>query len=199
MKNIISKLTTPNLILRKLEIEDATALRSLLARNKNYMLPWIPWAAGEPESIETKKEKIRNWNGEFNLDQKYTYGIIHDDNVIGLSFLFTRQGPGILEIGYVIDFEHTGKGFATESTYALTKLSFAHIQIEKVVIHCNAKNISSAKIPEKLGFKLEGIHRVPSAKEVFDRNENMIWGMFIDEFEVNEKYEPVEFIKESGW
>ena len=80
IRNLVSKISTPDLFLRKLDIEDAVDLQQLLARNKEYMVPWIPWAAGEPEPIMVKKEKIRIWNGEFNLDQKYTYGIFSNEN-----------------------------------------------------------------------------------------------------------------------
>ncbi len=101
--------------MRMLDTKDAEDLQQLLAENKEYMLLWIPWAADEPETVEVKKEKIRTWKGEFYLDQKYTYGIFEkgSDKLIGLIFLFTRQGKGILEIGYIIDHKKAGKGYAT--------------------------------------------------------------------------------------
>ncbi len=184
-----------------LDTQDAEDLQQMLAENKDYMLPWIPWAADEPETVEIKKEKIRTWKGDFYLDQKYTYGIFENvnDRLIGLIFLFTRQGNGILEIGYFIDRKEAGKGYATESSYALTKLGFKHIGIEKMVIHCSPDNKPSIKIPEKLGFHLEGSFRSPDEMENGKRKELMIWAMFIEEFEVNDNYEPVTFQLEEGW
>ena len=44
---------------------------------------------------------------------------------------------------------------ATESSYALTKLGFEHIGIDQIQMHLNIENAASAKIPEKLTYKLE--------------------------------------------
>ncbi|MFY0651187.1 MAG: GNAT family N-acetyltransferase [Cyclobacteriaceae bacterium] len=199
MKNLVDQIHSKNLLIRKLKLSDATEMQQLLERNKTYMLPWIPWAKDEPESIETKKEKIRNWNGKFLLDQTYSYGLFDgQETMVGLVFLFTRQGDGILEIGYIIDHLQAGKGYATESSYVMTKLCFHHIKVDKVVIHCNSENVASGKIPEKLGYKLEA-----SVKNPIDENGNretmMIWAFFSDEFMVIDKYEPVEFQLEEGW
>ncbi len=195
MKNLVSQISSSHLTMRMLDTHDANVLQKLLEENKQYMLPWIPWAADEPESVEIKKEKIRTWKGEFYLDQTYTYGIFKNgnDQLIGLIFLFTRQGKGTLEIGYIIDQKETGKGYATESSYAVTKLGFKHIGIEKMVIHCSPNNEPSVKIPMKLGFQLEGTYRSPDEMENGQRKEMMIWVMFIEEFETIDKYEPITF------
>ena len=200
MKNYVSEITTANLRLRMLGLKDAVALQRLLASNKDYMIPWVPWAGQEPESVETKKERIRTWKGEFYLDQKYTYGIFDKENhqLIGLIFLLTRQGEGILEIGYIIDHEQTGKGYATEASYALTKLGFKHIGIDKMVIICSPLNKASARVPEKLGYHLESVQKSVVKNERGERNESMVWAMFIEVFEPTETYEPVDFLLEGG-
>ena len=63
------QITSPHLIIRMLDIPDAADLQQMLAINKDYMIPWIPWAVGEPETVEIKKKKIRTWKGEFYSDQ----------------------------------------------------------------------------------------------------------------------------------
>ena len=186
MKNEIIKLKTPNLFLRILNNSDAENLRNLLARNKNFMIPWIPWASEEPQSLEKKIQKIQEWKIEFLANQKYTYGIFTPDQkaMIGLIFLFTRQGKGKLEIGYIIDFEESGKGFATEASYAMTKLGFEHLKIENMVIHCNSKNIASAKIPEKLGYQIV-------QKKMESNIEMLIWSFPKEKFQIIKNFEPV--------
>jgi len=199
--NLIKSILTPRLTLRMLDVEDAADVQALLAKNRDYMLPWVPWAVDEPESVEYKKTKIRTWKGEFYLDQKYTYGVyeIKSQKLIGIVFLFTRQGKGILEIGYLIDLDEAGKGYATESSYAVTKLGFEHIGIEKMVIHCSPENIASQKVPEKLGFALEGSYK--SAQKGPDglRSETVIWAQFLEQFKPDLKFEPTNLNKETGW
>ena len=200
MKNLVGQLFSPRLMMRVLDINDAKPLQRMLADNKQYMLPWIPWAVNEPMSVEVKKEQIRTWKGEFYLDKKYSYGIFDKTGhrLVGLIFLFTRQGDGILEIGYIIDQQEAGNGYATESCYALTKLGFEHLEIDKMVIHCDPANKASARIAEKLGYRLEGTYGLPRTEEG-QRRKNMIWAMFMEEFVQLESYEPVNFETEEGW
>lgn len=165
------------------------------------MIPWIPWAVHEPEPVEIKKIKIRTWKGEFLLDQQYTYGIFSKKHgkLIGIIFLFTRQGDGILEIGYIVDQDEAGKGIATEASYAVTKLSFEHIGIGKAVIICNPKNIASSKIPEKLNYRFESIKKEAQMDKEEANMENATWSLLIEEFAQNPRYEPVVFQLAEGW
>ena len=195
MENRCPSLTTPNLLVRLFELKDAATLRETLKNTRDSLLPWIPWAVDEPEPLNVKEAKIRKWKGEYYLDLNYAYGIFSGDGskLIGGAFMFTRQGPGILEIGYWITHEECGKGYATEVSYALTKLGFEHIGIEKIEIHCNSDHKASARIPEKLGYKLESENRRLEKKKDGARIRFMVWVMFREEFRINPSYEPVTF------
>ena len=164
-------------------------------------LPWVPWAKDEPETVDVKKAKIRTWKGEFYLDQKYTYGVFDkdDDHLIGIQYLFTRQGPGILEIGYVIGQEDAGKGYATQSSYCLMKLGFEEMKPDKMVIIYSPLNIASMKIPEKLGFYKESEETIPERYENGDRIVLATHALFPEQYQRIEKYEPVTFVKFEGW
>ncbi|MGB0524967.1 MAG: GNAT family N-acetyltransferase [Flammeovirgaceae bacterium] len=202
MNNIYPYLETPKLILRRLEIVDAERVQKLLASNKAFMLPWIPWAKDEPQTVAEKKAQIRQWTGEFFLDQKYVYGLYtknQPNEIIGLCFLLTRQGKGILEIGYIIDHGQTGKGYATESSYALCKLSLMILQQEKSLIVCSAENIASAKVPEKLGYQLEATRKTLQKREDGSREPIMRWAMYQEDFQIIDKFEPIHFEKEKNW
>lgn len=195
MTNVCKHIKTPRLLLRAFNNNDANALQQLLASNKAYMLPYIPWAKDEPQTVKEKEAKIEEWNNEFSNNTKYSYGVFDKSNnaLIGVFFMFTRQGDNILEIGYIIDQKCSGKGYASECTYALTKLCFEEIKIEKVVIVCNQQNVASAKIPEKIGYTHEYTMRKVEKNSDGSRKKDMIWVMFIEEFKSNAKYEPVDF------
>ena len=199
MKNLVKEIITSRMTLRKFKISDAADFQAMLSRNKEYMLPWIPWVVNEPETVYKKKEKLREWNGQFLLDQTYSYGIFIKDKLIGFCNMFTRQGKDKLEIGYFIDQHESGQGYATECTYALTKLGFEHIGINKLVLHMSPKNEASVQIPKKLNYKIESIKNVFDKENKGIKQEIMIWAMQIADFNVLEKYEPVSFVKEDGW
>lgn len=195
MKNNVTQIETPNLILRIFQPEDAEILKTRLDDNLDIMMPWIPWAKDEPESLEAKRERIRRWKGDIYSDREYSYGVFEKESgeFVGSSNLFGRRGKGTTEIGYWIDHLKTGKGYATEVTYALTKLSFEHMNIEKVLLYIDTRNLASQRIPAKLNFTHEYTYRELSKNEEGARLKFQVWVMFVEEYKKVDKFEAIEF------
>lgn len=195
MKNTITQIETPNLVLRIFQPEDAEVLKSRLDANLDLMMPWIPWAKDEPEPLEAKRDRIRNWIGDFYSNREYSYGVFEKStgDFVGSSNLFGRRGKGTTEVGYWIDRLKTGKGYATEVTYALTKLSFEHMGIEKVLLYIDDRNKASQRIPDKLEFTHEFTYRELAKDEKGERLKFQVWVMFAEEFKKVDKFEAVEF------
>jgi RimJ/RimL family protein N-acetyltransferase len=63
------------------------------------------------------------------------------------------------EIGYWVRTSLRGRGYATEGAEAIAKLAFEQLGAKRVEIRMDEKNLGSRKIPEKLGFSLEGVLR----------------------------------------
>ena len=63
------------------------------------------------------------------------------------------------EIGYWIAKDYEGKGIMTECVRAIINYGFNDINLHRIQIRCDANNSKSKVIPERLGFKLEGIIR----------------------------------------
>ena len=51
------------------------------------------------------------------------------------------------------------ESFETESTEAITTFAFETLGARRVEIRCDSKNVRSQRIPDRLGFKLEGTLR----------------------------------------
>lgn len=195
MKNNVTQIETPNLVLRIFQQEDAEILKTRLDDNLDIMMPWIPWAKDEPESLEAKRGRIRRWKGDIYSDREYSYGVFEKESgeFVGSSNLFGRRGKGTTEIGYWIDHLKTGKGYATEVTYALTKLSFEHMNIEKVLLYIDTRNLASQRIPAKLNFTHEYTYRELSKNEEGARLKFQVWVMFVEEYKKVDKFEAIEF------
>ena len=195
MKNNVIQIETPNLILRIFQPQDAELLKSRLDDNLEIMMPWIPWAKNEPEPVEDKRERIRSWMGDFYSNSEYSYGVFEKStgDFVGSSNLFGRRGKGTTEIGYWIDHLKSGKGYATEVSYALTKLSFEHMKIEKVLLYIDTRNKASQRIPAKLNFTHEYTYRELPKGENGERLKFQVWVMFVEEFKKVDKFEAVEF------
>jgi RimJ/RimL family protein N-acetyltransferase len=178
------RIHTPRLVIRCWEPADAPLLKAAIDASKEHLLPWMPWAADEPEPVEAKVARLRTFRGRFDLDQDYVYGILNRDEteVLGGSGLHTRAGDKALEIGYWIHVDHINQGLATEASAALTKVAFEINGVERVEIHNDPKNVRSAAVPRKLGYVQEAILRRRARRTDGTPRDTMIWTLLRDEY-----------------
>jgi RimJ/RimL family protein N-acetyltransferase len=120
------RIETKRLVLRCWQPQDAALMREAAAASKEHLLPFMPWAVNEPESVESKIERIRTFRAKFDRGEDFVYGVFDRDEtrVLGGSGLHTRIGEEGLEIGYWIHKDFIGQGLATELSAALTKVAF---------------------------------------------------------------------------
>ncbi len=85
-------------------------------------------------------------------------------------------------IGYWIHVDHTGQGYATETSAALTKVAFLIEGMDRVEIHCDPANAASAAIPRKLGYTHEATLRRRTHWPDGKVEDSMIWSIFASDF-----------------
>jgi RimJ/RimL family protein N-acetyltransferase len=178
------RVRTPRLLLRCWDPADAPLLLQAVAESLEHLRPWMPWAHQEPESLQTKVNRLRGFRAEFDLGTNFVYAIFDPDErqVIGGTGLHPRVGPGALEIGYWIHVNQIGKGYATEAAGALTRVAFEVEGVRRVEIHCDPANEKSAAVPRKLGFTHEATLRARSLTPEGEERDTMIWSMLAAEF-----------------
>jgi ribosomal-protein-alanine N-acetyltransferase len=59
-------------------------------------------------------------------------------------------------IGYVLNRNFWGQGYATETAKALLKFGFEQLNLHRIFATCDPANIASARVLEKIGMKREG-------------------------------------------
>lgn len=178
------RVETERLVLRCWQPEDARLLKEAIDSSLDHLRPWMPWIAYEPQSVETKADRLRVFRGEFDLDRDYVFGIFSRDErlAVGSSGLHTKSDSGALEIGYWIRASHVGRGLATETTSALVKVAFEVAKVERVEIHCRMDNTASAAVPRKLGFTHEATRRETSRDAEGGLHDSMIWTILAREY-----------------
>jgi RimJ/RimL family protein N-acetyltransferase len=159
-------------------------MKAAIDANIEHLLPWLPWAAGEPQPLQSKIELIRRWRSNFDSDRDFVYGIFSADEarVVGGTGLHTRGGERAREIGYWIAQDCTHQGFATEIAAALTRVAFGVSQVERVEIHCDPANTFSAAVPRKLGYTLEATLRQRHRTHDGAPRDTLIWTLLADEY-----------------
>ena len=152
---------TERLVLRCWEPRDAAALKEAVDASLEHLLPWMPWAADEPQTLEEKAELLRSFRGRFDLDQDYVMALFERDEsrVVGGSGLHKRHGEVAFEIGYWIRASRAGKGLATEASAALTRVAFELCDIDRIEIRVDPANERSRRVPVKLGYREEATLR----------------------------------------
>jgi RimJ/RimL family protein N-acetyltransferase len=160
--------------LRRWRLDEAELIARLVTDNLEHLRPWMPWAQ-RPPAIEEQRWFVERMRQAWDDRTDFGYAVaLPAGEVVGGMGLHTRQGPGTLEIGYWIAAAHSGRGYATAGSRALTGAAFALPGVERVEIRCDEANRASAAVPARLGFTLaEVIARPASAPGESGRA--MIW------------------------
>jgi RimJ/RimL family protein N-acetyltransferase len=178
---------TERLTVRCWEPRDAPLLGEAIEASLDHLRPWMPWAHEEPKPVSERIELLRSFRGRFDIGEDYVYGVFDRDEqeVVGGSGLHTRVGVGALEIGYWIRASRVGRGFARETTAALTKVAFRVCGVDRVEIHVDPANDASLRIPRALGFTEEGTlrRRLPSVDGA--RRDSVVFVLFADELDAS--------------
>jgi RimJ/RimL family protein N-acetyltransferase len=176
---------TPRLLVRCFDPRDATLLKAAIDASLDHLLPWLPWAREEPQSLESKADALRHFRARFDLDKDWNYGIFTPDEaeIVGGIGMHVRGGREARELGYWIAKARAGTGLAAEAAAALVRVCFEVERLERVEIHCDEGNERSAAIPRKLGFRHDGTLRERSERGDGSRGGRMIWSLFAAEYE----------------
>ncbi len=146
------------LLLRRWAPDDLQASLDAINASFEHLHAWMDWLP-EPRTMEQQREFFDRFCSSWPAERACNYGIfdIADGTVVGAIGVHDRVGPGALEIGYWCHVAHTGKGVITRAARELTRILLELEGIERVEIHCDAANVRSAAVPERLGYRLDRI------------------------------------------
>ena len=157
--NLPEIIETPRLMLCMPKAGWGEKLHQAIVDGYDDYVKWLNWSSNIP-SIESVEEDCRRHHAEFILRDLIRYIIIDKTagNVLGRCAFPPSQANWLIPqfgISYFIRKSQREKGYATESSQAMTFLAFKLLKARKVEIYCEAENIASNMVPLKLNFKLE--------------------------------------------
>ena len=159
-------ISTERLTIRHPKISDSLALNSAIVESISELRKYMSWANEIPTISDTEKN-IENAIKliESNIDIQFLI-FTKDNDLIGSSGLHEINWQvKKAEIGYWVRTTKTGNGYITEALNAITSYGINELGLKRIEIMCSGSNTKSRRIPEKLGFTLEGIlkrHRINS-------------------------------------
>jgi RimJ/RimL family protein N-acetyltransferase len=159
------RIDTDRLVIRLWQPDDVAGMHEAIVRSIEHLRPWMPWIALEPLEPRDRLQNVTRWYDEWRDGGDAIYGIFlgpaggdeeQVGTVVGGTGLHRRIGPSGLEIGYWIDADHLRRGYASESTAALTAVGLRQPGVDRVEIRHDKANVASAGVPKALGFTFVG-------------------------------------------
>ena len=146
------ELESERLIYRKFNKDDFSIVFDWRSNAEN-----MKYRSGEPRS-EAETRDYLNWaitNAEAEECTNYEYAVaLKSDNIlIGAAALIHLSDEP--EIGWLIHRNYWRQGYGTEIGRTMLKLGFDIINLRRIIAGCNAKNIGSYRIMEKIGMRRE--------------------------------------------
>ena len=141
--------------LRPLSLSDVEHIFLTIDAERRFLREWLPFV----DATYTIDDSRAFVESVLNSDDKH-FAIYDGDVFIGLVGLkdcdLTNKKA---EIGYWLSEHAQGKGIITLSVRELLEYAFVELGFNRVQIKVAVENKKSRRIPEKLGFHLEGIER----------------------------------------
>ena len=85
--------------------------------------------------------------------------------------------------GVALSHDHWGKGFVTEAVKAVIAFLFDTVGYRKIIAGCDARNIGSQKVMEKVGMRREACLRQQILRKDGTFGDDLQYGLFREEFQ----------------
>jgi len=154
---------TPRLMLKPPQVGDGAVINEAVLESFEELQQFMPWAKEKPsidDSEEFARQAAANWILKNNVEPYLPLSIFDKktNRFIGnTGYHHFDWAVPCIEIGYWIRNSYVGQGLMTEAVNAITQYAFKQLGMKRIAITCDANNVRSKKIPERLGYQLESI------------------------------------------
>jgi ribosomal-protein-serine acetyltransferase len=167
--------------LRILEEQHAAQLFALVDANRSHLRAWLPWLDNNT-SVEASRSFIRHSLQQFANNDGFQAGIWQGDAMAGVIGYHTLDWANRkTDIGYWLGVAFQGHGLMTRATRTLVNHAFGELGLNRVEIRCAVGNSRSCAIPQRLGFRQEGVLR--QIEWLYDHFvDHVVYGMLASEW-----------------
>jgi ribosomal-protein-serine acetyltransferase len=164
------------LFLKSLELHEAEELLLLVDANRAYLREWLPWL-DMTRSIDEMIVFVESTLRQHLSSQGFQTAIWHNGQIVGIiGYHHLEWVNRSTCIGYWLDERFQGRGFMTKGCRSLVDYAFDEWKLNRIEIRCAEGNLKSRGIPERLGFRAEGLLR--EAEWLYDHYvDHVVYGM----------------------
>ncbi len=146
--------------LRAPSLDHSAALTEAVRGSLPELKVWMPWATEHYDEAGARAN-LRSAMAAFVTQADFRYHMFEPDGrLVGSTGLHAlKWAVPRCEIGYWVRSDATGKGYAAAAVRALSKVAFEQLGVRRIDIRCDDRNLASARVAEKCGYRLEGVLR----------------------------------------
>jgi ribosomal-protein-serine acetyltransferase len=158
-KNMFRRAVDDQTEVRLIDLDHAAELFKLFEANRQYLRRWHPWV-DHLNSVPAVERAITSWQQLYSDKLACHAGVWFKGRLCGMvSYLNVDPTNRWTPLCYWLDEAHQGQGIMTACCRAMVAHGFAAWGFNRIAIECASENTRSRAIPERLGFKFEGIIR----------------------------------------
>ena len=142
----------PEVKIRPQEIFDAERFFEIIT---NTNLEFIEFPI---KTLEEEKCFLRMNETKRRTNFEHNYSILFCGKLVGACGIrIDQHRPWVGEIGYFIDRDYQGKGIASEAVRQLEKIGFEELNLQRIIILMDTRNLASERVARKCGYEKEGV------------------------------------------
>ena len=147
-----------DLVLRSLRAEDASELYALIEANRDYLSPWMPWAAGQ--TLAGTEVFIRSAIRQERDHDGFQLVLVDRSEICGVAgFHRVDHENNTTSVGYWLAADRQGRGLMSRAVGALVSFAFDELGMHRIELRAAPANAPSRALAERLGFEEEGLLR----------------------------------------
>lgn len=149
--------------LKILNENDVYVFTQLLIRNKAYWSMYEPKFSDSYYTVDTQRDKIKRSLQAYRENREFNFGIYsYESNLLlgHISLYNVKRLPFLSGfVGYSIDEQEAGKGYATEALSLIVDYAFQRLHLHRLEAYVSPENEGSIRTLEKNAFIREGLLR----------------------------------------
>ena len=167
--------------LRPLEPWQATEFLEHMDRAREFVDPWVPWAARSTD-LASATATLQRYADLAARDAGRVYGIWLAGTLVGgVLFVAFNSKTGGSEVGCWLEPAGTGRGLVTRAVRVLVDWALIERGLHRVEWRCRPDNTASSNVARRLGMTLEGTLRGEFAYGGV-RHDTQIWAVTAPEW-----------------
>jgi ribosomal-protein-serine acetyltransferase len=169
------------IIVRPHTPDDFDEMWAAIQASRDEIRPWLPF-------YDQSQDDLRNWlakmSSKWIMREMMGCAIVEraSQRLVGNIGLMVKSWDiRSYEIGYWLATSAVGHGYMSEAVRMMTDFAFDHLDAQRVMIRCDARNTRSAAVPTRLGFTFEGCNRRDFAAPDGKIRDTLVFSMIRDD------------------